>query len=171
MDMREEITKRIERKEEEIREYEMKIAEAKAYLQALTEMQKLIPKAPVTPTNPALALRAGTAMAKAREAILKAGKPLHISEILKALGRPVDRANRGSIAGSLSAYVRNGEIFTKIAPNTFGLVEMGTKGTFNAAMSLGETEAPELEDEPPASFGIDDESTNGKVVKDEDIPF
>jgi hypothetical protein len=157
MDVREEIQKRIDKKEEEIRECELKIRESKAYIQALSDTLRFLPKEPTTPPNPDLALRAGTAMAKAREAIKKAGKPLHINDILKALGRPVDRENRGSIAGSLSAYVRKAEIFTKVAPNTFGLTELGHGSTLAGLFS---------EDEPPESFGIDDNvepSANGKV--------
>jgi hypothetical protein len=169
MDVREEIQKRIEKKEDEIREAELQIREAKAYIQALLETLRFLPKTPPVQPNPTV-LRADTAMAKTRDAIRKAGKPLHISEILKALGRPVDRENRGSIAGSLSMYVRKGQIFTKVAPNTFGLVEMGRATTAQEATST------EDRDEPPESFGMDDaeQSTNGKVeVKstDEDIPF
>lgn len=169
MDIREELQKRIEKKEQEIREYERKIAEASAYLQALGDMLRLLPKTSATPPNPDMALRPGTAMAKAREAIKKAGKPLHIVDILNAIGRPVNRENRGSIGGSLSAYVRKGEVFAKVAPNTFGLVELGHKtGLFSAIM-----EDFSRADEPPESFGSDDAGelpTNGKVDDDE-IPF
>lgn len=46
-----------------------------------------------------------------------------------------------SLASSLAAYVRKGEIFTRPAPNTFGLVELGHK-------TIIEEEAG-----PPAGFG------------------
>lgn len=170
MDVREEIQKRIEKKEEEIREAELQIREARAYIQGLSETLRFLPKTPTVQPNPTV-LRADTAMAKTRDAIKKAGKPLHISEILKALGRPVDRENRGSIAGSLSIYVRKGQIFTKVAPNTFGLVEVG-----NAAIPQ-KTAATDSMDEPPESFGMDDaeQPMSGKVevkpTDDEDIPF
>ncbi len=173
MDVREEIQKRIGKKDEEIRECELKIREGKAYIQALSDTLRLLPKEPVAPPNPDLVLRPGTMMAKAREAIKKAGKPLHIVDILKALGRPVDRENRGSISGSLSAYVRKGETFTKVAPNTFGLVEMGSATAHQGMMS-----ATDDMDEPPESFGADDtaeQPINGKVeakpIDDEDTRF
>jgi hypothetical protein len=168
MDLREEIQKRIARKEEEIREYELQIREGKAYIQALSDTLRFLPKTPATLPDPDMLLRAGTAMAKARDAIKKAGRPLHISEILKAIGRPVDRANRGSIGGSLSAYVRNGQVFNKVGPNTFGLVEMGArlKTTPMATADNGE---------PPASFGVDEisePSSNGNFeegINDEQL--
>jgi hypothetical protein len=170
MDIRDEIQKRIDKKEEEIRECELKIRESRAYIQALADTLRLLPRAPIVPPNPDLALRPGTAMAKARDALKKAGKPLHIVDILKAIDRPVDRENRGSIAGSLAAYVRKGEIFTKTAPNTFGLIEMGE------VLHVAKSATNEM-DEPPESFGMDDSvelPLNGKVeVKssDDEIPF
>ena len=91
MDIREELQKRIEKKEQEIREYERKIAEATSYIQALGDTLRLLPKISAIPSNPEMALRPGTAMAKVREAIKKAGKPLHIVDILKrnrTTGRP-----------------------------------------------------------------------------------
>ena len=54
------------------------------------------------------------------------GKPLHISDLLVALGKETDHDNRAALSGSLSAYVRKHEIFTRPAPNTFGLVEFET---------------------------------------------
>jgi hypothetical protein len=93
-------------------------------------------------------LRPGTALAKAREAIKKAGHPLHVSEILKALGKPPDKKNRISLGGSLSGYVRKGEVFTRSAPNTFGLIELESK-----PVSPEEGTEIEQEDNLPASFG------------------
>jgi hypothetical protein len=45
------------------------------------------------------------------------------AEILKALGKPSDKEHRMSLAGTLSGYARDGKVFTKTAPNTFGLLE------------------------------------------------
>jgi hypothetical protein len=63
-------------------------------------------------------------VAKARDAILKAGRPLHVSEILTVIGKPDEKEGRISLGGSLSSYVRKGEVFTRPDPNTFGLVEL-----------------------------------------------
>ncbi len=122
---RQRIEFKIEQKEEEIQELESKIRENRAYVQALQDTLKMLPR----DGNQEKALRQGSDMAKARDAILAAGKPLHISEILTALGKEVVKKNRVAVAGSMAGYVRKGAVFTKTAPNTFGLVELATNGT------------------------------------------
>jgi hypothetical protein len=49
---------------------------------------------------------------------------MQINEILRAIGRTADKKNRLSLSGSLAHYVRAEEIFTRPAPNTFGLIEL-----------------------------------------------
>jgi hypothetical protein len=66
---------------------------------------------------------------------------MHITEILKALNEPVDKKHRLSLSGSLSSYVRNSQIFTRPAPNTFGLIEMNKSA--NGSEESGEFEVPE----------------------------
>jgi hypothetical protein len=151
---RKRIEERIRRKEEEIQELEAKIREARAYTQALHDALRMLPRESAERIAAERVLRRGSAMADAREAILTAGKPLHISEILEALGRAKTRASRAALAGSISAYVRKGEVFTRPLPNTFGLVELGH----------GEIEQePEL----PADFGKDRTASEN----DDEIPY
>jgi hypothetical protein len=119
---RQRLESKVRQKEQEIQGFELSIREAKSYLQALQDMLKLLPKD--GDIRGADALRAGSDMAKARDAIRSAGKPLHISEILTAIGKENTKKNRVSLAGSLAGYVRKGAIFSKSAPNTFGLVEL-----------------------------------------------
>jgi len=169
MRIRDELLKRMEKKELEIRELEKQLAAANAYLQALQDSLRLLPREPLAgKAGPEQVLRPGSAVAKARDAIVKAGKPLHISELLKVLGRPVDKNNRVSLSGSLSGYAKRGEIFTRPAPNTFGLIE------------LNHNEMPE--DEPPQDFGgLPDEESEAAVpeeqaedppsLTDDDVPF
>jgi hypothetical protein len=164
MKFRDDLQKRIEKKELEIRDLEKQLAAAQAYLQALQETVRMLPKEPRgLQTAPSQVLRPGSGVAKAREAILKAGKPLHITELLKAIGRPVDKNNRVSLSGSLSGYVKRNEIFTRPAPNTFGLIE------------LNHSQMPE--DEPPEDFGVlpdDEPETTGAPAadqSDDDVPF
>ncbi len=72
-------------------------------------------------------LRNGSDMFKVR-AILKAiGKPLHIDKIIERLGESPSKTKKQSLVGQLGAYVRREEIFTRPAPNTFGLYEFGKK--------------------------------------------
>lgn len=56
------------------------------------------------------------------------GHALHIEELVKAIGKEPTRDNRVSLSGSLNSYVKKCQIFTKPAPNTFGLLE-GNTGT------------------------------------------
>ena len=145
MGIREDLQRKIERKRQEISEFEVKIKEANSYVQALEDMLKMLPREGVNAGAAAQYLRPNSGLAKAREAILKRGQPLHIIELLKALGRPVDRANKAGLSGSLAAYVRKGEIFTRPAPNTYGLIELGANGEQRVTNG------------PPPDFGKDDE--------------
>jgi hypothetical protein len=144
MGLREDIIRRIEKKQQELTEKEMAFAldraGAQAYIQAMQDMLKSLPKdageAPA-PRSAEQVLRPGSAVAQARDAIRAAGRPLHINDIIRAMGRPLGQQARVSLGGSISNYVRRGEIFIRTAPNTFGLLGMTA-------------EAPET---PPADFG------------------
>jgi hypothetical protein len=147
---RRKVEERIKKKEAEIQELERQVGEARVYLQALQDVLKLFPREAGSSSALAVAaLRPGSAVGQARDIILRHGAPVHITEILKELGKEVTRETRASLAGSLAAYVRRGEIFTRPAPNHFGLVEFG--GT------------PPV-DTPPDDFGA-------IASQDDDIPF
>jgi len=119
---RQRLESKARQKEQEIQGLELSIREAKSYLQALQDMLKMLPRD--GDVRGADALRAGSELAKTRDAIRAAGKPLHVSEILAAIGKENTKKNRVSLGGSLAGYVRKGAIFSKSAPNTFGLVEL-----------------------------------------------
>lgn len=138
---REELQKRIDKKQQEIQEFRLKIRECEAYIQGLQETIKLLPKD--IAGAPDVVLRPGTLLAKTRDVIKQAGKSLYINEILKSIGRPADKNNRVALSGSLSVYVKRGQIFTRPAPNTFGLLELSPNG-----------KEPKLETEPPETFGV-----------------
>lgn len=150
MELRKELKRKIEKKQAEIQDWQAellevqtKVREARAYVAGLEETLKLLPRE--SPAEAAsMALRPDSAVAKAREAILKAGKPLHINDILKALGKPINHDTKASLSGSIGAYVRNGQVFTRPAPNTFGLIEFQQES--------------KLEDDLPPDFGV----INGK---------
>jgi hypothetical protein len=126
MNLRSELLKRVEKKQSEIREHEDRIREANAYLQGLQDTLKLIPKDEEF-GDQEVALRHGSNIAKARDALRAAGKHLHITEILKAIGQPNDKKHRLALGGSIAAYARKNAVFTKNAPNTFGLIEFDSK--------------------------------------------
>ena len=140
MGLRENFQKLIDKKQQEIRALEMQVREASAYIQALQDSMKLLPRNPEPTSESEHILREGSTLAKTRDLLRKSGTPLPISEILKQLGKPQDTKHRISLAGTLSGYARKGRVFTKTAPNTFGLLEFGV---------------PEQaeEDELPADFG------------------
>jgi hypothetical protein len=138
MGFRQELERRIKKKEQEISDLKTQMDKAEAYLQALTDSLRLLPKdgGQIAESR----LRPNSDLAKARDVLKKAGHPLHITNLLEGMGKPVNKSSRVSLSGSISAYARKGEIFTRPAPNTFGLKEME---------SNSESE-PLVEDDPEA---------------------
>ncbi|MGA6984819.1 MAG: hypothetical protein WBZ01_02090 [Terriglobales bacterium] len=122
MALRDNVQRLISKKEQEIAELEQKLRDAKIYLQAVQDSIKVLPREAMDATQPR-ELRPGTAVANARDLIKSAGHPLHVTDILKGLGKSPDTKNKLSLSGSLAGYVRDRQIFTRPAPNTFGLLE------------------------------------------------
>jgi hypothetical protein len=139
---RQKIQDRLRKKEQEIQALEEKLRAAKVYIQALQDVIRLMEEDDNASESvqQEASLKPGSAVAKARELILAKGTPLHISDLLLALGKESTRESRASLTSSLAAYVRRGEIFTRPAPNTFGLAELG-----HVAITA--------EPEPPSDFG------------------
>jgi hypothetical protein len=137
MNLRKEFEKLIEKKKAEIAEAQRAIAAAEAYIQAMTDALKKLPKDDsVAPT-----VRPGSDVEKIRDAILAAGKPLHLNEIIDAMGRSGDADAKAKIAGILGWYIGKEKVFVKTAPNTYGLVEL-------AAIPTDFGEDPEKTDDP-----------------------
>jgi len=139
MGTRAKIEDKIKKKEEEIQEYDTKIREAKAYLLALQDTLKLLPRDNGSGSIGEKLLRKGSNIAKTYNFLKQLGKPAYIDEILRAIGKDVSKKERVSLSGSLAQYVRKNEFFIRPAPNTFGLKSM-----------------EEVEDrtEPPDDFGV-----------------
>lgn len=150
------IEDRLRKKEQEVRSYEEKIREAKIYVQALRDILKMMDRAVEVEVSPDATLKPGSMIAQAREVIITKGAPIHVDDLLEALGKEVNRENKASLAGSIAAYVRRTEIFTRPAPSTFGLVE------------LGHETVEEDTEEPPASFG---HMPAPLAADDDEIPF
>lgn len=140
---REKIAERLRRKELEIQSLEEKLRSARVYVQALQDVLRLFAASEDSPPADAV-LKPGSAVAQARDIIIQRGAPVHIGDLLTALGRESSRETRASLTSSLAAYVRRGEIFTRPAPNTFGLLELGHSEV-----------AAEGPLEPPPDFGRD----------------
>jgi hypothetical protein len=154
MALRDDIQKRIEKKRAEIAALEEQIGNATVYIQALEDTLKLLPREindeHFAPSSTSI-IRRGSKMDKAREAIRNAGRPLHITDLVAAIGRPNNTANRAALAGSLGAYSRRGEIFTRTAPNTFGILE------FPKPKQNG------VQTGPPPNFGLDQKVPNTEI--------
>lgn len=121
MQIQRELERRIDKKQQEIDGLRQQLNTAEAYLSALQDTLKLLPKE----GDREATLRPGTDLAKARDFIKAQGRPQHVTDILKGIGREVNKSNKISLSGSLGSYVRKGSIFTKPAPNTFGLIDFG----------------------------------------------
>lgn len=141
MGLREDLLRRIERKRQEIAESKAieaaRIAGEERYLQGMLDMLKFIPRDAVGENGSAPhSLRKGGTTAKAYAALKSEGRPIHIKDLVELTGKKATRVNRSSLSSSLSAYARKGEIFTKPAPNTFGLVEFGNGPDSDSASAV-----------------------------------
>jgi hypothetical protein len=150
------IEDRLSKKLAEIGTLEEKLRAAKVYAAALRDVLKMLGGDDEADESVETKLRPGSAVAQTREIILGRGEPVHLDDILEAMGKEANRDTKASLAGSLAAYVRRNDIFTRPAPNTFGLVELGHV-----------TVDDDQHAEPPAGFGI--EPADPDI--EEDVPF
>ena len=134
------IEDRLRRKEQEILTLEQKIKDAKVYVKALKDVIKLLGDEDYESVGESK-LKSGSAVAQAKQVIIDRDMPVHIDDILRAMGKEITRDVKSSLTSSLAAYVRRKEIFIRTAPNTFGLLELGHK------------EAEAVSEEPPEGFG------------------
>jgi hypothetical protein len=170
MDDRGKIEERLRKKESEIQGLEERLRTARVYVQALQDVLKLLGGVESPPDPHASAsiraptLRSGSAVDQARQVILKKREPVHINSLLEGMGKDAGPESRMSLASSLAAYVRRGEIFSRPAPNTFGLLELGHSGTEGG---------DDLQ--PPSGFGkvvdLAKEPEKPRNEEIDDIPF
>jgi len=144
-----ELEKRIKRKETEIAALRKQLEQAEAYLLGMTDSLRLFPKDGDNAGDDGPVLRPGSELEKARTAILKAGRPLHIKELVVAIGKEPTKENKTSLSGSIGAYVRKEEVFTRPKPNTFGVTEFETASDDEAGIP-----SPEGDDD----FDVPDEA-------------
>lgn len=137
---RRQLEKKIDAQRRDVEELRQKVTMAESYLRGLEEGLKFLPEESKAAqiTRESLSLRHGTDLAKAREAIVRVGKPLHINELLSAIGKEVNKKNRISLGGNIASYVRDGKVFTRVAPATFGLLEMNKIADENPATDVSE---------------------------------
>lgn len=159
MSERERIEERLRRKEAEMLGLEEKLKSTRVYVQALRDVLSMLDvpaSEPVTAEETEESvLRPGSAVALARDVILRRGEPMHVNDILLAMGRESTRETQASLIGSISAYVRRDKIFTRPAPNTFGLAELDHTRPNNGDVR------------PPLGFG----RIKPGIDSDDDLPF
>ena len=150
------IEKQLEKKITEIQNLERKLEAAKVYVKALEDVLRAIDKDGAdSASDGGVSLRKGSLVAQARDVILDRGTPIHVDDLLEALGREVNRETKASLTGSIAAYVRKEEIFTRPAPSTFGFIE------------LDHLEIEDEQEAPPENFGFSSPSRD----YDDEIPF
>src|SRR5690242_2399842 len=102
MSLRRKFDRKIREKEAEIQELEHRLMEARAYVDAMQDAIRLLPPEPGADGGENVAeisIKAGSAMEATVKALRDAGKPMHIMEILPAIGREATPENRASIGG------------------------------------------------------------------------
>ena len=121
------LQEKLKKEQATLGELEAKVVDARGRAAAFEEAVKLFPK-----EGEEAELRPTSEMHKVREALRAAGKPMSLTDILKALGAVGDEKKRNSLRGSLASYANKGRVFTKEEQaETFGLIEFrseaGTK--------------------------------------------
>ena len=144
MSARSQVEKKIQSKQQEIADLEAQMDKAEAYIQAMQEVLRLLPREEGDAVSGEQLPRHGSAMAQTRELLLETGKPMHITEILKGIGKENTKSQRLSVSGSLRSYARKGQVFTQEGGNVFGLVEF--------PISNGNGRSPR--EVPPKEFGL-----------------
>jgi hypothetical protein len=113
-----------------------------SFIQGMEEAMRLAerssPASAAARADSSRALRKGSMPARAYPVLKTAGRELYLTDLLAAMGLPLIPKNKRGLAGSLSAYARRGDTFTRPKPNTFGLVEWGT--ATDAGGSTGEAD-------------------------------
>jgi len=150
MSARSQIEKKLVAKQQEIADLEIQIQAAKAYIQAMQEVLRLLPKdEPEGDNSEQLNLRHGSAVSLARDLLLKTGKPMHVTEILKGIGRENTKSQRVSLSGSLRTYARKNQIFTQEGGNLFGLTHWRPAASASPSASVSPSHKS-----PPPGFGL-----------------
>ena len=116
-----ELLKEIKKTIEEISNLKSQLVQKEGYLSGLEKASKIQGR---SESKSSESLRPGTMLYDTMMLIKNNSTPMHITDILKGLGRENTQSNRVSLVGSLGAYYRKKQIFTRPKPNTFGLIGM-----------------------------------------------
>ena len=123
------------------RETEIEIREASFAISALKKAVKHFPKEDID-GDPARSLRVGGQVHRIYIILKEHGTPMHIKEILEKLDKDTDAKTQQATGSQLNSYVRQGKIFSRDTPNTFGLKEW--KVSTNNSLTSPEDVQPAL---------------------------
>ena len=115
-------TKDLQELESKRLEIDIQISAARGAISALEEVMRHFPKEDID-GDPSRSLRAGGSVARIYDLLKKNGKPMHITEILEAMGKNTDIKSQQATGSQLNSYVRQSRIFSRDLPNIFGLRE------------------------------------------------
>ena len=132
MKMADKIQRQISKKQEEISALEGELAklrshitEAHGVITGLEAALQLIPKEPSESDfqQDVASIRSGSDVERAYEFLCARGESTRIEVIVEGIGKENTKKTRQALAGQLSYNYREGRIFTRPAPNTFGLLQ------------------------------------------------
>jgi HB1/ASXL restriction endonuclease-like protein with HTH domain len=124
MGLKDDFFRRIEKKKIEVEAMRTALRLEERYLEAMYDAYKLLARGEAASNGGGPAgFRKGSYTDKAYKVLKQVGHPMHVKDIVEAMGAKANRANKQGVASSIRLYLTKGEIFTKPAPNTYGLVE------------------------------------------------
>jgi hypothetical protein len=107
----------------QVAEIEASIAEARILVSAWEEIVSDLPSGSQARSEASRKIRPNSNVDLTLKILRQEMKPMHINEIMERLGIVPNKRNRSSLSGTLGPYVREEKVFTRPAPNTFGLKE------------------------------------------------
>lgn len=124
MTARTELENRVAREQAKLAELKNQVEREESFIEGLQEALKLLPRdAPNIRHGAGRRSRSESDVQKTKELLSTTTKPLHISDILKRIGKEDTKQNRASLASSLARYARKGEVFQREGPNEFSLIK------------------------------------------------
>ena len=154
----------LQRKRDELRKARQRADRLEDALRHYEEIYNVMNGAP-SPDSSGVArhgpVRTGSQAERVIQVLGDTGRPLHIDEIMARLGVEATVSAKNSLAGVLSRYVRQEQIFSRPAPGTFGLREWETS----------ESQPTHIEEIAVPSAVTDDEYERCSTKSDEFSPF
>jgi hypothetical protein len=69
-----------------------------------------------------------SSVGRAVEVLRQAGKPLHIAEIIRAIEARGGSVRKDTLVGNLSRYIKAKQVFYRVSPSVYGLLEFKRVG-------------------------------------------